>query len=140
MSDVAGTTQLKAALSQLETALMLYLDGNDFLSVITLAGAAGNLLGPMVKEMGGAHSLAGNAKAYAWLVERFHGVAIDERAATTDLNDARDWLKHYKPGSLMGFDSKVRAQEMLERAVYNALFLTGNETGLMRRFHLASRT
>ena len=83
----------------------------------------------------GTHSLAGNAKVFAWLVVRMGGAALSEQSATTELNDARNWLKHYKLGSVMAFDPKARAQEMLERAVYNTLVLTGNESERMRRFH-----
>ena len=140
MATVAGFNQLQAAQAQLETALALYLDDNDYLSAITLAGAADNLTGQILAEKGGAHSLSGNAKVFAWLVGKLGGVAPNEKAAITELNDARDWLKHYKPGSVMEFDPKARAQEMLERAVYNVLVLTGNETELMRRFHKESLT
>jgi hypothetical protein len=138
MPTAAGFTQLQAAQAQLETALALYLDGTDYLSAITLAGAADNLTGQMMKN--GMHSLAGNAKVFAWLVERLGGSVLGEKAATTELNDARDWLKHYKPGSTMTFDPKARAQEMLERAVYNTLVITGNESERMRRFHLECTT
>ena len=133
MTHAAGFTQLQAAQAQLETALALFLDGSDYLSAITLAGAADNLTCQMMPK--GTHSIAGNAKVFAWLVEKSGGVALSEKAATTELNDARDWLKHYKPGSVMTFDPKARAQEMLERAVYNTLVLTGNESERMRRFH-----
>jgi hypothetical protein len=138
MPSAAGFTQLQAAQAQLETALALYLDGSDYLSAITLAGAADNLTGQMMKK--GTRSLAGNAKVFAWLVAKLGGAALDEKAATTELNDARDWLKHYKPGSTLHFDPKARAQEMLERAVYNTLALTGTESERMRRFHAECTT
>jgi hypothetical protein len=115
--------------------LSLYLNEKDYVSAITLAGAAENILGPLVKAAGKAHSLSGNAKVYAALASNLGDGAVDERQATTALNDARDWLKHGKPGSIMEFDPQARAQEMIERALYNLLVLTQSETELMRRFH-----
>jgi hypothetical protein len=128
-------SQFDAAQVQLERALTLYLESSDYLSCITLAGAAEEVLGHMVEATGKKHSLSGNAKVYAWLNSKLGGSHLTDREAVTALNEVRDWLKHYKNGAALSLDPKESAQEMLERAVYDMLVLTNSETDLMRRFH-----
>lgn len=62
-------------LTQLETALRLFDEGQDFFSVVTLAGAADELLGKLVRARGGKTSLESLTSASAATDARSRPVA-----------------------------------------------------------------
>ena len=123
------------ALRQLETALRLYFEKEDYYSVITLAGAAEEILGKLLKEDGHENSLDALKKATRAISERLWGEAPTEKTATR-ANDARNRLKHWSPGQPQSveFDAAEEAKDMLDRAIDNYYELTSELTDSMDRF------
>ena len=61
------------ALAQLETALRLYFDEVDFVSVVTLAGVADEIFGKLLSASGKENSLGSLKKAVAAIHQRLYG-------------------------------------------------------------------
>lgn len=88
------------ALQQLETALRLYAEENNFASAIALAGAVDEIFGKLLQARGRTTSLAEMTKAFVAIQERvlgkwdpgYHGWFA--RIA----NHARNRLKHWDVG------------------------------------------
>jgi hypothetical protein len=129
------------ALSQLETALRLFEEGQDFFSVITLAGAADEIFGQLVTIGGGESSLASLKKAGAAIYEYLFGEPGDERAIAYRANRARNALKHHDSGSspTITFDARQEAIDMLTRAIDNYWTLEESLTPAMEQFEKAQR-
>ena len=67
------------ALRQLETALRLFDEGQDYYSVVTLAGAADEILGRLLESQGGVSALVSLTKAAAAIHVKVHGTPGDEK-------------------------------------------------------------
>lgn len=110
---------------QLDTALRLYFEQEDYYSVITLAGAAEEILGKFLKENGIENALD-SLKEEVFAIDKVLGEAPSRRDIATRANDARNKLKHCSPGKLIEFDAKEEAEDMLDRAIQNVLKLVVN--------------
>ena len=124
------------ALSQLETALGLFSEGQDFFSVITLAGAADEILGKLVTLRGGDSSLASLNKAAAAIYEHLFGEPADVSAIAARANRARNALKHLDPGGrpTITLDARQEAIDMVNRAIDNYWTLEDSLTPAMEHF------
>lgn len=126
-------SKLEVAEHQLERALALLLDENDYVCSITLAGASEEILGKLLEKEGKEHALGSFVKA---CVEAGR-VAYNEnwkQSTFADMANAfRNDLKHYTDGSPITV-SREAAVQILDRAVENYFALTGKETPHMRRF------
>ena len=130
------------ALEQLDTALRLYFEEEkSYYSVITLAGAAEELLGKLLKENGQKTALNITTKKGRAVSERLRGEdeAAPERWFATRANNAKNRLKHGSPNQSKSveFDAEEEAKDMLQRAIDNYSMLTkdiSKETENMSRF------
>lgn len=118
-------TALEIAERQLLTALKMWLD-QDFISCITLAGAAEEILGKRMRKLGLEPSFD-NIKETIVKFARHLGETdpnIDKTIADL-MNLTRNELKHYSGDESLEFNIKADAEEMLERAISNYTSLTG---------------
>ena len=121
------------AVWQLQTALRLYFeqeehfDRGGYYSVITLAGAAEEILGKLLKENGIENSLDSLKKAAVLITKQLFGEASTENAIGARANDARNKLKHWSPDKPIEFDAREEAEAMLDRAISNYDLLTSCE-------------
>lgn len=117
--DIRGAvhSHLSAAQWQLLQALRLYEEGEDYYSVITLAGAAEEIFGRLSRKMGLGCSLDRLKATLPKLSERFFQQELGTREAAESVNRAKNWLKHGEDP--LSFDAKFEAEEMLERAIQN---------------------
>ena len=117
--DIRGAvhSHLSAAQWQLLQALRLYEEGQDYYSVITLAGAAEEIFGRLSQKMGLGCSLDRLKATLPKLSERFFQQELEPREAAKSVNRAKNWLKHGEDP--LSFDAKFEAEEMLERAIQN---------------------
>jgi hypothetical protein len=140
-----------AALVQLETALRLYFDcdkDTGFFSVITLAGAAEEILGSLVrlreqkKPVGQCIDNALDLLKKAVVeMEEFLGESYAtpeeredaKRAAINRASRAKNSLKHLN-GEFVGLDAREEARDMLNRAIDNYWLLEQKLTPAMERF------
>ena len=82
------------ALQQLETALRLYFEGKNFASVVTLAGAADEIFGKLLRAAGRESSLDEMTKAVVAIQQRLFGETASPREVARRANHARNSLKH----------------------------------------------
>ena len=93
---VAAHNHLSAAQWQLLQALRLYEEGEDYYSVITLAGAAEEIFGKLSRRVGLNCALDRLKATLPMLSERFLQQGMDTREAADSVNRAKNWLKHGK--------------------------------------------
>ena len=129
------------ALVQLETALRLFAEGQDFYSVITLAGAADEIFGKLVAAGGGETSLESLTKASAAIHEHLFGEPGDLKGFADRANRARNALKHLEAtkGPTVTLDVRQEAIDMLNRAVDNYWTLKSWLTPAMDAFSRSQR-
>ena len=130
------------ALAQLETALRLFRDGDDLFSVITLAGAAEEILGELVEKRGRDNSLESLKKAPGAIHKLATGESLDEKGLTIfakRANRARNAVKHPKAGGepTITLDVREEAVDILTRAVDNYWLLEDSVTPAMSEFDRA---
>ena len=124
------------ALRQLETALRLYFEGEDYYSVVTLTGAPEEIFGKLVKENERENALESLRKGGAAIHKAHFDEDIPEKEISDRANRVRNFLKHWDPGKpkALEFDAPEEAKDMLDRAVDNYCGLTGSLTPAMQRF------
>ena len=135
MVEMAHDVQ-SIALRQLETALRLYFEGEDYYSVITLAGAAEEILGKLLICRGDENSLSALKRAAAAVHEVFLSQTPKDSEISERANAARNAMKHWSPDKpkVIEFDVREEAKDMLNRATDNYYDLTGSFSPLMTRF------
>ena len=119
-------TKQELARSQLEVALRFYMQEAEYPAVITLAGAAEEVLAKIAISMGVEPSLKRTVRE---LCDTYRLVWKQE-AKESDFADlrnlARNELKHFCSGQEVGFDFEREAAGMLTRALENYLLCTGS--------------
>lgn len=125
------------ALQQLETALRLFNEEEDFASVITLAGAADEIFGKLLADNGRDNALENLKKAVAEIHQHLYGEPIDPREIANRANHAKNSLKHWDPGQplIVKLDLAQEAKDMLSRAIDNYWALKETLTPAMKQFH-----
>ena len=144
------------ALRQLEMALRLYFEGEDYYSVTTLAGAAEEILGKLLAAAGKQNAMESDIEDTARFSEVLDGEELLPKESDTPeeqarkewamkelrkeivkyANEPRNLLKHWTPGQPLEavFDAKREAEDMLERATRNYWRLTERQTPAMEKF------
>jgi hypothetical protein len=131
-------TNLEIAKQQLERAINLFLDEQDFVSSLTLAGAAEEILGKILEiEMQAPHAL--NELINGSL--KLNGISLgdpNEKQARKNiantLNHFKNKLKHYNDQDSMTCSFDYYAVEVIDRAIQNYFKCTSDETPLMQKF------
>lgn len=137
-------SQLVTAEFQLNRAIQLFLDAEDFYSSGTLAGAAEEILGRLLQKEGKEHALDRLISSTQRMLTEGEIDAISDskkrnpRGKIGDLlNFYRNWLKHYREDdSEIYIDTKEAASELIDRAVINFFQFTHRETSEMRKFRI----
>ncbi|MES2877302.1 MAG: hypothetical protein V4713_02680 [Pseudomonadota bacterium] len=115
----ASFTKLEIAIAQLRLAITLFLEQREFIAVVTLAGAAEEILGKLVAETGQSPALTKHAESARgmyvamWKTDPGAKVFMDLR------NRARNEVKHLRSGASFVGDIEAEAARMLDRAVEN---------------------
>jgi len=124
------------ALVQLETALCLYFDGNDYASVITLAGAADVMFGKLLASVGRESSLEALKRAVTAIQMQIYGESLTPSDIADRANLARNVLKHWSASSpdFLKLDLFQEACDMLNRAIDNYWLLEQTLTPSMEKF------
>ena len=127
MDNAATYQKVEIAQRQLDTAIRLFLEGKDLFSVVTLAGAAEEILGKALEHRGLTSALRNISEIGARV-----SAAFDNRPATAQeirnrANYARNHLKHHDDpnAAAVAVDIRQEAIDMLSRAFDNATMLDG---------------
>lgn len=124
------------ALSQLETALRLFAMGNDFASVITLAGAADEVFGKFLAAKGQENSLESLKRSVGEIHMKLYGEPTPPKQIADRANRAKNILKHWDNGDteIVKLDLGVEACDLLYRAIDNYWALEAKLTPAMEAF------
>lgn len=110
---------------QLLTALRLWHE-EDYVSAITLAGAAEEILGKRLRQCGKEPSFDNTKRIIVKLSRQLGDDDPNTEKLVADLlNSTRNELKHYAGEDQLEFDLKEDSVELLERAIANYTMLTG---------------
>lgn len=123
------------ALAQLETALRLYFEWQDYFSVITLAGNAEEIFGKILKAKGIVNSLEARKKTVAAIHQHLYGEMLSEAVVAERANRAKNAIKHSIGSSpTVTLDAQEEAKDMLNRAIDNYWLLEEWLTPAMERY------
>jgi hypothetical protein len=124
------------ALAQLEIALRLFNEGDNFASVITLAGAADEIFGKLLVSSGKESSLEVLKKAVVAIHQKLYGESIEPSIIADRINKAKNSLKHWDSGQdlIIKLDLAQEAKDMLFRAIDNYWALEETLTPMMEQF------
>jgi len=127
---------------QLETALRLFNEGQDFASVVTLAGAADEIFGKLLILAGHDNALEELKKAVAKIHLHLYGEPIDPQEIADRANRAKNRLKHWDKGQpeIIQLDLAQEAKDMLFRATDNYWALREKLTPAMEQFQRETLT
>jgi hypothetical protein len=110
---------------QLLAALKLW-QQYDYLSALTLAGAAEEILGKRLKKLGRTSSFEQIKNDIVTMAKAYGDTDPKTEKLIGDLlNQTRNELKHYEGEESLSFDLREDAAEMLGRAITNYQLLTG---------------
>ena len=118
---------------QLNRAISLLLDEQDIISAITLAGAAEEILGELLKQRGIKSTLSEMAAEYADL-EAYIGQDLNPKKFKYAVNFYRNELKHHDKGLDTIPIPIEAANEIIYRAAENLRRLTGSWPESVIRF------
>src|SRR3989304_520601 len=109
------------ALTQIETALRLYREGDDYFSALTLAGAAEEIFGKLLKARGQSNALDDLTSGAVLLHKHLFGEEAGAKEFAERANRARNALKHLEAGGFptITLDIREEAKDMLNRAIDN---------------------
>lgn len=133
-------SNLEIAHRQIERAIVLFLDERDYVSALTLAGAAEEILGKLLNKEGKEHWLDSISKgALKALGFRKKELEMPEalkakREIVNISNRHKNTFKHYNSDETITLLVDVAAANMIDRAISNYFDLTQRETGAMGRF------
>jgi hypothetical protein len=123
-----ATTLLSAheiAEHQLLSALKLWRE-NDYISALTLAGAAEEILGKRLRKLGRMSSFDQIKTQIVTAANLLGDTGKEtEKLVAELLNQSRNELKHYAGDESLSLDLKEDAAEILQRALANHQLLTG---------------
>jgi hypothetical protein len=130
----ASFTKLEIAVTQLRLAIALFLEKREFIAVITLAGAAEEILGKLAAAAGHTPALTKHAEAargmYAAMWKKDPGAKV-----FVDLkNRTRNEVKHLISGAPFVGDIEAEAARMLDRAVENYRSLHPRAASFIREY------
>jgi hypothetical protein len=137
-------TQEEVAEVQLDQAIKLFLDEQDYFSSATLAGAAEEIFGCLLREKGKEPSLDNFVSVMRHMLSEEEIRAIEpcskpsktlDGILSTQLNQYRNWLKHYMKDKFTFFvNPKKASEELIDRACSNYWQLLTKETEQTIRF------
>lgn len=130
---------LEIAERQIDRAIILFIDDADFISTITLAGAAEEILGKMLNKEGMTHVLDELINGSL----KFQDPDVDiqdpktRKGIASIANYYKNKLKHFdEEASGVHFSSDCYAADLIDRAISNYWKLTESETKQMERFKI----
>lgn len=133
-------TNLEIAHRQLERSIDLFMVQRDYVSALTLAGAAEEILGKLLNREGKSHwldEITGGALEALGFIDKEADSAEAKKARKEIANLAnfyKNRCKHFSEEGQIVFAVDVKAAEMIDRAISNYWELTKRETGGMGRF------
>jgi hypothetical protein len=114
-----GLTKREVAISQLRLSIALFMEEREYISVITLAGAAEEILGKIVAAAGLMPALNRRAEGARQLHVALWGNDPGDKVFKDLKNNTRNELKHMSSGVPLAIGLERECIRMLDRAVEN---------------------
>jgi len=136
VGSVKKYTKQEIAEIQLERAIRIFLDEQDLISAITLAGAAEEILGELLERQGKTTALTDIVNECVTLGKT---IGTDWKVGTFRqmMNFFRNEMKHHRKGE--GLDNipipAEAVHEIIKRAAENLWRLTGTQSDQVQRFN-----
>jgi len=127
-------TKLEIAEAQLFHSVELYLANDHLVSSITLAGAAEEILGMLVKRKGDANALEEKIETLCKMFEFVFKEPADPKKFVELRNKARNELKHIGNSEIIELNLEDEAVKLLNRAIKNYKKLKPGHYPLFRDF------
>ena len=127
-------TKLEIAERQLFHAVELYLAGNQLVAAITLAGAAEEILGKLVKREGKTNALDEKVESLCKVFEFIFKEPANPKEFIELRNNARNQLKHIGNGETVEINLEDEAVKLLNRAIKNYKKIKPGHYELFRDF------
>lgn len=121
---------------QLIESINLYIDGKSLVSALTLAGAAEEILGKLVKNQGLDNALNQKVADLCELHELCFGEKPDPKTYLNLRNNARNEAKHLCSGKPMNFDIDEEAASLIHRSIENRRILRPGYVQLFKDFEI----
>ncbi len=112
-------SKFEIAEAQLFQAIRLYLEGQDLVSPITLAGAADEILGEIARAAGTTSALDDKVTRLCDLHVLLHGEQAARREYLELRNKARNAFKHLQDGNAAMADLEMEAASLIGRGIAN---------------------
>jgi hypothetical protein len=126
-------TKFEVAEKQLATAIELFC-AQEPLPAITLAGAAEEILGKLVKDGGGVSALEEEVKDRCDLYQTVFGHSGDPKVFADLMNNPRNELKHRMSGNPLELNLEEEAVNLIQRAIDNFQRLRPGPNAMFQRF------
>jgi len=131
--DSERLTKFEVAEAQLNKAIELFC-AHEPLPAITLAGAAEEILGKLVRDGGNPSALDEEVKDRCDLFHTVFGRPGDPKVFADLINRPRNELKHRMAGAPLAFELEEAAVNLIQRAITNFEKLRPGPNPLFRRF------
>src|SRR5688572_6578380 len=112
-------SKFEVATRQMSTAIDLYLRKDDLVSVVTLAGAADEILGVLVRQAGDPSALDEAIERLCGMYEAAFSEPANPKAFVELRNSVRNQFKHLSGGADFTGDLEREARSMIRRAIDN---------------------
>jgi hypothetical protein len=116
-------TKLEVAISQLRLSIALFIEGREHISVITLAGAAEEILGKLAASANSMPALNRRAEGARQLYVALWGNDPGDKVFKNLKNKTRNELKHFSSPAPLAISLEQECVRMLDRAVENYRYL-----------------
>lgn len=127
-------SKLDIALAQVERAIVLALDESDFVSAVTLAGAAEEILGSLLKLEGKQSSYGGLKRTLEYVHENVQVEKLSGKEFNALANGVRNHFKHHSNTETIEVDAEQEACNIVCRAIGNYTSLGYERTKTMERW------
>jgi hypothetical protein len=127
-------TNLDIARHQIDRAVLLFLDKDDYISSLTLAGAAEEILGAVLRKQGKAPAIENIVAKGAEIQKTLYGIESPKRLLFNSLNEYRNKLKHFNEQEPLHISPGYYSSRMLNRAIENYVEVCSEPTETMNRF------
>lgn len=122
------------AARQLETAILMFLNGRDRFSVITLAGAASNILSQLVRNRGSEPFIDYSRRVF----DAVRGYTPPREKYKKHINDMLgiNYLKHHSAGDAIHIelDEEKAAEDAITKALADYIKIRGQEELFVKAF------
>jgi hypothetical protein len=131
--ELVRLTKFEVAKKQLVKAVELFC-AQEPLPAITLAGAAEEILGKLVKDGGGTNALEEEVKDRCDLYQTVFGCPGEPKEFSTLMNNPRNELKHLMSGNELELNLEEEAVNLIQRAIDNFQKLEPGPNTVFQRF------